>query len=210
MCMILFNVFILIFIIINGNIFNRTVTYVFTSTHVQLKPRAASELEANARIEDMFENVISPLLNTRQADLIQCGRYQYPVSMRLRSSRAVAALLASIMIFFSGKNVASQREYMQQIVDFPCCLPLTQMTLLLLTRKRRNSFQMSQSFMMCSPLSRLITLQYFSAKYTMSRLHRAISRARLSNSSSEIFSTSPGFFIVANCCSSFIVFLFTL
>lgn len=75
MCMILFNVFILIFIIINGNIFNRTVTYVFTSTHVQLKPRAASELEANARIEDMFENVISPLLNTRQADLIQCGRY---------------------------------------------------------------------------------------------------------------------------------------
>jgi len=40
----------------------------------------------------------------------------------------------------------------------PCCLPLTQMTLLLLTRKRRNSFYMSYSFMMCSPLSRLITL----------------------------------------------------
>lgn len=109
-------------------------------TQLHEKPRAASDDEANALIDDMLANVISPLLKTRHADFNQCGRYSYPISIRLSNSRAVAALFARIIIFFSGKNVANQSEYMQYIVDFPCYLPLTHITLLLSTKNLRNSF----------------------------------------------------------------------
>ena len=77
------------------------------------KPRAASDEDANARIDERFENVISPLLNTKHAGFNQWGRYSYPVSIRPRSSSAVAALFARIIIFFSGKKHAVHNAYMQ-------------------------------------------------------------------------------------------------
>lgn len=54
---------------------SRIVIFVFPSTQFAEKPRAASDDEANARIEDKFENVNSPLLNTRHAGFSQCGMY---------------------------------------------------------------------------------------------------------------------------------------
>jgi len=73
-------------------------------------PRAASDEEAKALIDDMFANDSSPLFTTVAAALSHFGRYSYPVMILPRSSSAVAALLARSMIFFSGKKVASQSE----------------------------------------------------------------------------------------------------
>lgn len=74
------------------------------------KPRAASELELNARIDDMFEKVSSPLFITVHPHFNHLGRYSYPVYTRPRSSRAVESLFAKIITFFSGKNVVSHNE----------------------------------------------------------------------------------------------------
>ena len=73
-------------------------------------PLAASDEEANARIDDMFANESSPLFTTVAAAFSHFGRYSYPVMILPRSSSAVAALFARSMIFFSGKKVASQSE----------------------------------------------------------------------------------------------------
>ena len=41
-------------------------------------PRAASDDDANARIDDMLENVSSPLLMVTVALFNHFGRYEYP------------------------------------------------------------------------------------------------------------------------------------
>ena len=76
-------------------------------------PRAASDDDANARIDDMLENVSSPLLMLTVALFNHFGRYEYPSYTLPSSSRAVDSLFARIIIFFSRKNVASQSEKIQ-------------------------------------------------------------------------------------------------
>jgi hypothetical protein len=51
------------------------VTLESPETQFAEKPLAASDEEAKARIDERFENAISPLLNVKQAGFSQCGRY---------------------------------------------------------------------------------------------------------------------------------------
>ena len=94
--------------LVNGSHLLLTSMYVSPVTQFAENPRAASDDYAKARIDDMLTNVSSLLLNVTHSPLSHIGRYSYAVSMRPRSSSAVAALFAIIMIFFSRKNVASQ------------------------------------------------------------------------------------------------------
>ena len=87
--------------------------FVSPETQLQLNPRAASELEANARIVDILANDNSDLLKIVHPLFNHLGKYYHPVEILPSNSSAVAILFAKIITFFSGKNVVSQRAYMQ-------------------------------------------------------------------------------------------------